>query len=508
MHPDNEGIEMIRRKITKSAMIAGTVGVALMVGAAFAGSDVGQQNQQRLEDKAEDLFGFDKPVVASSTVSADLTAAQADPTKLVTLAKGLKARVVTSGNAGAVLDQMVLWPPTGKATHIIACNEVGTTTPGVQRINLSSGITETILTGTTSCDPVRVTPWGTVIVGEEAGASGQLLEIASPLATTGVLFDRVAGTVSGTDAGNVAVRRSVGTLSWESIALYDSGLMYYGDENRPSNGTLGGAYFKFVPSTPWDGTTTISVGADLSKSPLASGNIFGLRVGKRGAAGTLNSGNDYGQGTQTGRGAWIPICQATACTGANLRTATVANKLTGYYRPEDSEIDGPALSAGQVKWCANNTGNEGEDHSWGETICLTDGTLSEALGNAASPEVQYFMIGSSDLAMVDNIAQQPVTNNWVLQEDGDIGATNKNNDLFMCLPDGGDADTLTDGCVRMGTLNDLPTNDPAAENHGEGAEWSGGFFDPSGKHFYVSVQHNMTGFGVVLDITGFHNIGH
>jgi hypothetical protein len=499
---------MIKRKITKTAMIAGVVSAALMVGAALAASDVGQQNQQRLDNSANDLFGFAKPVAASSTVSANLAAAQADPTKLVTLAKGLKARVVTSGNAGAVLDQMVLWPPTGKATHIIACNEVGATTAGLQRINLSTGIAETILTGTISCDPVRVTPWGTVIVAEESGASGQLLEIADPLATTGVLFDRVAGTVSGADSANVAVRRSVGTLSFEGIALYDSGLMYYADENRPSSGTQGGAYFKFVPTSPWDGTTKIAVGADLSKSPLASGSIFGLRVGKRGVAGTLNSGNDYGQGTQTGQGAWIPICQAAGCDGANLRTATVANKLTGYYRPEDAEIDRPSLAAGQVKWCANNTGNEGEDHSWGETICVTDGTLADGLSNTASPEVQYFMIGSSDLAMVDNIAQQPVTNNWVLHEDGDIGATKKNNDLFICLPDGSDADTLTDGCVRMATLNDLPTNDPLAPNHGEGAEWTGGFFDPTGKHFYVSVQHNMTGFGVVLDITGFSNIGH
>ena len=34
---------------------------------------------------------------------------------------------------------------------------------------------------------------------------------------------------------------------------------------------------------------------------------------------------------------------------------------------------------------------------------------------------------------------------------------------------------------------------------------------PSGrgsKHFLVSVQNNMTGFGVILDITGFDNVGH
>ncbi|MEP7112619.1 MAG: hypothetical protein ABI862_05100, partial [Ilumatobacteraceae bacterium] len=151
---------MIKRKFTKTATIAAFLGAVLMVGVASAGSDVGQQNQQRLDDKARDLFGFKKPVSMSSTVSADLAAAQADPTKLVTLAKGLKARVVTSGNAAPILDQMVLWPATGKATHIIACNEGGTATPGLQRIDLRTGVAETILSGTTSCDPVRVTPWG------------------------------------------------------------------------------------------------------------------------------------------------------------------------------------------------------------------------------------------------------------------------------------------------------------------------------------------------------------
>jgi secreted PhoX family phosphatase len=43
------------------------------------------------------------------------------------------------------------------------------------------------------------------------------------------------------------------------------------------------------------------------------------------------------------------------------------------------------------------------------------------------------------------------------------------------------------------TLNDLK------------AEWTGGLFDGSGKAFYVSVQHNVTGHGVILKITGWRN---
>jgi len=39
----------------------------------------------------------------------------------------------------------------------------------------------------------------------------------------------------------VASRRALGRLSFEGIALYPNGIIYYGDENRPSTGTPGGS---------------------------------------------------------------------------------------------------------------------------------------------------------------------------------------------------------------------------------------------------------------------------
>jgi secreted PhoX family phosphatase len=92
--------------------------------------------------------------------------------------------------------------------------------------------------------------------------------------------------------------------------------------------------------------------------------------------------------------------------------------------------------------------------------------------------------------MMDNIAYQPGRGNWIVHEDGDGPAVGRNNDLWSCLEDGADADSLSDGCVRIGTLNDL------------NAEWTGGIFDASGTHFYVSVQHNVTGHGVIVEVTG------
>ena len=98
------------------------------------------------------------------------------------------------------------------------------------------------------------------------------------------------------------------------------------------------------------------------------------------------------------------------------------------------------------------------------------------------------MIGYPEFAMMDNLAYQPGRGNWLIHEDG--SQLQGNNDLWDCLPDGADDNLLSDGCVRVGTLNDLE------------AEWTGGIFDSTGKRFFVSIQHNVTGHGVVLEITG------
>ena len=471
----------MRKKVIAVLTLAALSSLALAKGPKH---DFGQYRDEQLSKHSEQLFGFEKPLDEASTASIDAATAEKHPTKLVTLAKGLKAKVVSADSTlGANIDMMALWPDDKNPTHLIACNEQGTSEPGVQRIRLSDGLVETILTGTSSCDPAHRTAWGTIVVGEEAGDSGSLLEIIDPLNTTGVTYNRVAHTFSGgVGTNNIAYRPAVGHLSFEGIALYPNGVMYYGDENRPSQGKAGGAYFKFIPTSPFPGGAPIT---DLTQSPLAGGQVYGLRLGKR-------SGNtDYGQGSNTGKGVWIMIPGADA----NLRAAAETYKLTGYYRPEDLAIDLAALKDGNVRFCGNNTGNEENDRNWGEAICITDGTLAEAEANTATPEVQLFVPGSFKQGMMDNIAYQPGRGNWVIHEDRDAvgmsgGAYPFNNSIHVCLDDGADPDTLSDGCVRFATVNDL------------NAETTGGLFDASGKKFYFSVQHNVTGHGVILEVTG------
>jgi hypothetical protein len=366
---------------------------------------------------------------------------------------------------------MALWPP-DHPTHLLACNEQGPAQAGVQRIDLATGAAATIVTGTQSCDPLHVTPWGTVIFGEET-STGHVYELVDPLSVTNATLNRVTG-VASTD--KIVQRPALGSVAFEGIGTLPNGVTYYGDELAPSNGTPGGAYYRFVPTHPFAGGGPIT---SLADSPYAAGSISALRIGQ---------GSNTGQGMAQGVGTWQPITP-DAVTGS-LRSGANAVHATGFYRPEDLNLDQRRLAAGDVRFCGNNTGRE-EAHYFGETICVTDGTVATATGGTSTPEVQLLVPGSPEYNMPDNIAYQPGRGNWIVHEDGETTFERPhNNDLWSCMDDGSDDDLQSDGCLRIGTLNDLT------------AEWTGGFFDPTGTHFYVSVQHNKSGFGVVLDITG------
>ena len=101
---------------------------------------------------------------------------------------------------------------------------------------------------------------------------------------------------------------------------------------------------------------------------------------------------DYGQETQTGQGIWVSANEDVSFP--DLRAVAADLKLTGYYRPEDLAIDPAELDAGDVRFCGNNTGNEEADANYGETICITDGTLEESVTPDSIPQVQFFVIGN------------------------------------------------------------------------------------------------------------------
>lgn len=312
------------KKLTLVAAIVAALGLGV-VGSAFAAFDFGLDRDKSLAAKSQPLFGIGKPLESSSTASVDAATATANPRSLVTLASGLSARVVTSGDAGPNIDMMALWPNDTAPQWLIACNEQGTADPGLQRINVASGAVETILTGTNACDGVRRTPWGTFLFSEEAGggvAGGRVYELLDPIGTTGVTLDRTTGAFSGgVGAENFAVRPFLGRLSFEGFGMYANGVVYYGGEDRPSSGKVGGSMFKFVATCAASGTCPTSLtgatAADkLAASPLAHGTVYGLRLGRR-------SGNtDFGQGTNLGSGPgwrWGRPTRSSTCATSRRR---------------------------------------------------------------------------------------------------------------------------------------------------------------------------------------------
>jgi secreted PhoX family phosphatase len=365
----------------------------------------------------------------------------------------------------------------------------------VQRIDLSrpadSNVT-TIVTGLISCDPVRRTAWGTIVVAEEAGATGGLYELIDPehITTPIKVLDRAAGTTS--DPLHLVKRKAVGSVSYESLAIKDDGTMIYGDELAPGGGNAGGAIYKFVPAIPFMGGAPITVPA---QSPFASGTIYGLRVAASGSS-------NWGQGAETGNGAWT----AVNLIGANvvdtnnnviLRNAQALQKFTGYYRPEDMDVDPIALKKGVFRACWANTGRKSHTDSSlvensgveSEIMCLVENPPSTAVPAPATgtiPTVERFLTGSEQRAMYDNVAFQPHTGNLVVLEDGAVDVVTsinpprselRGNDLWICLPDGADDDALSDGCVRFASIRDTS------------AEPTGFIFLGSGEEAFVNIQH-------------------
>src|SRR4029078_8930130 len=95
---------------------------------------------------------------------------------------------------------------------------------------------------------------------------------------------------------------------------------------------------------------------------------------------------NWGQGAEIGKGAWTPVNVA----GANvldasgniiLRNAQLLQRFTGYYRPEDMDIDPIAAEDGVFRACWANTGRASHSGGgavensavWGEGMCLTEG---------------------------------------------------------------------------------------------------------------------------------------
>lgn len=467
-------------------------------------TDFGQWAQHQLQTHSESLFGIKKPVPESAY--GPYTGA--DNLKSVQVAKGLKVSVV-SNVTHTQSDMIALWPNDENPTHAFVCAEVffsgnNPNQASVQRVNLNgdpNNNVEVIVKGISSCDPIQRTPWGSLLVGEESGADGGFYEIMDPMQIDAVhpaiISDRSVGTSSDP---RVVKRKAIGAASKEGVVVLESGIVYFGDELRPSKGLAGGAIYKFMPDSPYH--PMMGIITDPNQSPLRSGSNYGMRLGTR-------NNQDYGQGSETGVGNWVAINSASyvdAQGNINLSNAQKALSLTGYYRPEDMDRDPLAMAKGEVRMCWANTGRMSSGlgsaievgANYGEVMCLED-RANSAANTGAMPQVTRLVMGDKDANHFDNVAFQPHSGRLVVLEDGEtqvVDATGntigwRGNDIWMCLSDGHDRDEQSDGCIRIASISDTD------------AESTGFIFDASGENAYFNVQHRSTGKGAMLKLSGF-----
>ena len=228
--------------------------------------DFGTFVQGQLSAHAEQLFGFRRPLTESALGPYD----GPDNLQAITVAPGLQVSLVSSVVASAA-DQIAFWPNDENPTHVFVCDEE-TSTPSVQRVDLSgpaNANVTTIVTGLSSCDPVRRTAVGHHHRGRGSGADGGLYELIDPanINTAINVSDRgrwhdQRSAASGETQGRRTASRGKG------IAVAADGTMIYGDELAPSGGNAGGGVYKFVPSIPFQGGAAITVPG---QSPLAAG---------------------------------------------------------------------------------------------------------------------------------------------------------------------------------------------------------------------------------------------
>ena len=125
-------------KGSRSGQAAGVTAVLLVAGGAFAGRTSARVCKTTSRTTATSCSG-------SSSRSRRLDDVgrpgrrSADPTLLVTAAKGLSRSDRGAGAGAPNLDQMALWPNDAAPTYVIGCNEQGAGQFGVVAINLADG---------------------------------------------------------------------------------------------------------------------------------------------------------------------------------------------------------------------------------------------------------------------------------------------------------------------------------------------------------------------------------
>jgi hypothetical protein len=189
-----------------------------------------------------------------------------------------------------------------KGRYLYQVHEVGSN-GSLSVTDLATGVTKTIARRSDweSLDPVRWTPWGTLLIGEETNAAG-FRDPQFPQSVGGLVYELVPNGDDPTTIDAVFARPAIGAKSHEGMIFDGYGNLYSISERTP------GYIFKFVLDRRGD---------------LSSGQTFVLKITEP-------------TGDRTGSAEWVPLDRQAVQLDASA--AGDAVQATGYGRPEDVEL--------------------------------------------------------------------------------------------------------------------------------------------------------------------------
>lgn len=435
-------------------------------------------------------------VLANGTRFSDFTAigSSAGPTTN-------EAMPITFGNSSfhqrSIADrstQLALGRPNSGSWDMNTVNETGphkgrflftvfeTGQSGVQRHDLSSGLTETVWQspvpgGHVSFDATFWTPWGTLITAEESWATaiggsnspyGRLFELKNPLDAPGITLPL---TPSSNNGANFVHQNVIPRTSHEGIQFDRVGNMYFIDELN------GGNIYKYTSAAQFG---RVKAGVD---DYFAAGQTFVLRVG------------DGNTPNATGTFGWVPITDANGAALPGALTITDTNgvtsvdarnttdlpafKGTDYQRPEDMQIQ--SVRDTDYLYVTTTTTHE---------VYRLDlkNNLITVFADRNTIDVATGLPVGTGLANPDNLAIDHDGNIYIIEDRN--GAVD--DDIWFAKDLNGDGDLKDpgEGLARW------------ASNGTVGSEFTGLYFDPTDKRrAWVNIQHPASGNDRTIEIT-------
>jgi len=300
-----------------------------------------------------------------------------------------------------------------------------------------------------SLDPTVWTPWGTLLIGEEANVAVKP-DPDFPSAKAGLVYELIPNKNDPSVLDRIVARPAIGSKAHEGMRFDKKGNLYSISERNP------GYIYRFTPD---------------KKGDLSSGQLYVLKI-------TSPTGD------RTGEAEWIPLDRDAVRIDASVAADAVG--ATGYNRPEDVEM---ATSTGNFPENPNTlfvavTAPSGPADNRILAIDLDDrGGKDDERGKKSGSTAfvyDYVKIGlntTSEFEWPDNVALDPHGNLYITEDPGSSFPTKrKGDDIWVARPGKG-RHAPAASVERVASLTDCD------------AEPTGIYWELKGDRLFVNVQH-------------------